>query len=63
MLRRADGAVDYQAQGDLAQAAKNVTDPSPISSQGRISLMRGSPDLLADEFNSIMNKQNLNEIK
>jgi hypothetical protein len=25
--------------------------------------MRGSPDLIVDEFNKMMNKQNLNEIK
>jgi hypothetical protein len=61
MLRRADGTVDYQAAADLAQAANNGVDMSP-SSQGRISLLRGSPDLV-DEFNSIMNHQNLNEIK
>ena len=69
MLRRADGTVDYQVAADLALAGNlnNLShiaaDMSPVSSQDRISLMRGSPDQLVDEFNSIMNKQNLNEIK
>ena len=63
MLRRADGTVDYQVAADLALAGNVAADMSPVSSQDRISLMRGSPDQLVDEFNSIMNKQNLNEIK
>ena len=63
MLRRADGTVDYQVAADLALAGNVPADMSPVSSQERISLMRGSPDQLLEEFNSIMSKQNLNEIK